>query len=39
VRGGRCRRWWVGSVVAAVLVALAVGLLSAAGLIGRVVVG
>jgi len=39
VRGGRGRRWWVGSVVVAALVALAVGLLSAAGLIGRVVVG
>jgi hypothetical protein len=39
VRTGRGRRWWVGSVVVAVLVALAVGLLSAAGLIGRVVVG
>ena len=37
--GGRGRRWWVGSVVVAALVALAVGLLSAAGLIGRVVVG
>ena len=39
VRGGRGRRWWVGSVAVAALVALAVGLLSAAGLIGRVVVG
>jgi hypothetical protein len=39
VRGGQGRRWWVGSVAVAALVALAVGLLSAAGLIGRVVVG
>ncbi len=39
VRTARGRRWWVGSVVVAVLVALAVGLLSATGVIGRAVIG
>jgi NitT/TauT family transport system permease protein len=39
LRTRRDRRWWVASVVVAVLVTLAIGLLSATGLIGRVVVG
>ncbi len=39
LRTRRRRRWWVASVVVAALVALAIGLLSATGLIGRVVVG
>lgn len=39
LRTRRDQRWWVASVVAAVLVTLAIGLLSATGLIGRVVVG
>jgi hypothetical protein len=39
LRTRRDRRWWVASVVVAALVALAIGLLSATGLIGRVVVG
>jgi hypothetical protein len=39
LRTARGRRWWVGSVVAAAPVALTVGLLSATGLIGRVIIG
>lgn len=39
LRTRRDRRWWVATVVVAALVALAIGLLSATGLIGRVVVG
>lgn len=36
---GRRRRWWVASAVAAVAILTAVGLLSATGVIGKVVVG
>jgi hypothetical protein len=36
---GRRRRWWVASAVAAVVALTAVGLLSATGVIGKVVIG
>jgi hypothetical protein len=37
--GGRGRRWWVGTAVAATSVLTGIGMLSAFGVIGRVIVG
>ena len=36
---GRQRRWWVGSGIAATLVLIVIGLLSATGVIGKVIIG
>ena len=36
---GRRRRWWVGSAIAAILVLTVIGLLSATGVIGKVIIG
>jgi hypothetical protein len=36
---GRRRRWWVGSAIAATSVLTMIGLLSATGVIGRVIIG
>lgn len=39
LRGARTGRWWLGSAIAATLVATAVGLLSAFGVIGKAIIG
>lgn len=39
LRESRHRRWWVGSAIIATLVSTAIGLLSAFGVIGKVIVG
>ena len=36
---GSRRRWWVGSAIAAILVLTVIGLLSATGVIGKVIIG
>jgi hypothetical protein len=36
---GRHRRWWIGSAIAATLVLTVLGLLSATGVIGKVIIG
>ena len=36
---GRHRRWWIGSAIAATLVLTVLGLLSAIGVIGKVIIG
>jgi hypothetical protein len=36
---GRHRRWWVGSAIAAIFVLTVIGLLSATGVIGKVIIG
>jgi hypothetical protein len=36
---GSQRRWWVGSAIAAISVLTVIGLLSATGVIGKVIIG